>query len=90
MGKIEYKIINPAEQEYKFDVIEGRNNGKFFYANPDDEDMLIWLSRDVLKKYDIVLDDDTECDSLKVNVIYRSFSETDTLKKSMILKITNL
>lgn len=84
--RIEDTIKIPAKQYYQFDVIGGENNGKKFLALPDSTDPAIWISRDLLKKHGISLNPNIECDSLNVNVIYHCYGETDTLKKSMIIK----
>lgn len=86
--KIEDPIINTTEQYYEFIVNDGKYKGSSFIAEPDDTDSVIWVSRELLQKNGIILDNNNEFDSLNFKVIYHNYGETFIINNSMTIIFT--
>ena len=74
---------NRYNQYYEFEVIDGNFKGKKFIAIPDKTDPLIWITRGLLKKNGIILDEEMKRDSLLFKVTFHSFDYTKIIMDSL-------
>ncbi len=74
---------NRDQQSYVFEVKEGKFKGKKIKADYDNADPVIWLSRDLLTKNGIILDNSSKSDTLVFKLIYHNFGQTIIIKDSL-------
>ena len=81
--KIEEPIVNPIEQYYVLEVLEGKYKGIKIKAKYDDTDPVIWITRNLLSENGIFLDPQKEKVSLKFKVVYHNYGEESVIRKSL-------